>query len=420
MSNINRRLLLKSGAALLPLPFFKSIAASSNNAKASKPVTRIIFLATGWGVTADNWFPSLEKKGNWQKLPKALKPLEKFKKDFSMVRNCYNQHSKDAHKGSTFWLTGADRFAIPGRNFHNSISVDQVVAQHYGAETRFKSIRLSSGGPSNSLSWDNNGKPLTSLRSPLEFYQTLFEQPSIPVSEIRKQLQHKQSILDIFHGQTKNLSSKLNKDDNEKLAEYMQSVRDIETAITKENQWLDIPKKKPKNMPDKPDSTDAPGELKAILDLMIAAMQVDASRAFTYGLPIEPFLKYFGTGISGHNMSHYGMSENRKVISEKRDYEYVKGLAYLIEKLHSTKDENGESLFENTTVVFGSNIKTGHNLKDCTTLIIGKGANIQLGKHIVAPPKTPLCNVWLTLLQGMGIQKNSFGDSTGTLTGLQA
>lgn len=409
---------LRSGAALLPLPIFESISSNPVLGKTQSP-KRIIFLATGWGLTSENWFLPLEHKGHWKQLPKALKPLEKYKNDFSMVRNCYHKHSKDAHVGSTFWLTGANRFAIPGRNFHNTISVDQVTARHLGSETRFESIRLSAGQGVNQLSWDKNGKPLTCLRSPFEFYKTLFEEPTSSISQLKHELEHKKSILDIFQQQTFVIKKNLNKMDNEKLEEYLQSIRDVELMISKEEKWLSVPKKRPEEMPKIPSAADAPIELKSMIDLMIAAMQVDASRVFTYSLPIESFLKYFGTSISGHNMSHYGLSENRREISEKRDHEYVKGLLYLIEKLHSIRDEYGRTLFESTTVVFGSNIKTGHSLRDCTTFITGGGSGIQLGQHIIAEEKTPLCNVWLTLLQGMGLREESFGDSTDTLRELQ-
>lgn len=415
----NRRTLIKNGAALLPIPFLKSYASDKKTSN-DIPAKRIIFLATGWGVTAENWFPELSEHGPWESLPKALKPLEEFKNDFSLIRNCFHKHSKGAHEGSTFWLTGADKHAKAGRKFHNTVSVDQIIASEFGSETRFKSLQISSGASTNRLSWNVDGKPLSSLRSPMELYQKLFESSSQSYSELKAQLNHQKSLLDIFRTQTQRISQNLNKADNEKLNEYLQSIRDIEISISKEESWLTIPKKRPANMPAKPKETlDGPTQLKSTLDLMVAAMLVDACRVFTYALPITSMLRYFGTSISDHNMSHYHQSQERREISEKRDAEYIKALHYLITKLKSTKEADGSSLFDNTVVILGSNIKSGHSLKDCTTLVTGGAAGIRLGEHLVTKEKTPLCNVWLTLIQGMGVKANSFGDSTGVLEGIK-
>ena len=417
--NINRRLLLKSSAALLPLPFFNSLASNKNITKKKSP-KRIVFLATGWGVTQENWFPDLNDKGPWTKLPKAFIPLQEYKKDFSLVRNCYHKHSKNPHQGSTFWLTGADKHGIPGKTFHNTISVDQLIASQTGKYTRFKSIQISSGASTNNLAWNENGKPLSCVRSPGELYQKLFESSSLPVAELKQQLNYQKSLLDIFGSQTKSISRGLNNADKEKLGEYLQSIRDIETSIAKEERWLSVPKKRPSNMPSRPaDKLDGPTELKSTLDLILAAMQVDSSRIFTYTLPINSLLRHFGTSISEHNMSHYTQSVERREISEKRDAEYIKALHYFIKRMKSIVEEDGSTLFDNTVVVLGSNIKTNHKLRDCTTLITGGGAGIRLGEHIVAKDKTPLCNVWLTLIQGMGFSASTFGDSTGPLKELK-
>jgi hypothetical protein len=119
-------------------------------------------------------------------------------------------------------------------------------------------------------------------------------------------------------------------------------------------------------------------------------------------------------------MSHYSPGP-RMDASQARDRANSELLAGLIDKLKATKQADGSSLFDHTSVVFGSNVRNAHNLDNCPTLLTGGGAGIKLGQHVVMPdPKTPLCNVWLTLLHGVGVSPKSFGDSTGLLEPLLA
>lgn len=115
-------------------------------------------------------------------------------------------------------------------------------------------------------------------------------------------------------------------------------------------------------------------------------------------------------------MSHYhGRPGDVVESSRKRDLAQSELLAGLITKLKATKEPDGSSLFDHTTIAYGSNIRTGHSLDNCPTLITGKGAGVKLGENIVVPKNTPLCNAWLSILQGSGVAAESFGDSTGPL-----
>ena len=102
----------------------------------------MIFLGMGFGVTHEAWYPDINTPGYDYELPESLTPLSRHRKDITVFQNLEHANSKDGHSGSTFWLTGADRYAIPGQNFHNTISVDQVAAEQFGKETRYSSITL--------------------------------------------------------------------------------------------------------------------------------------------------------------------------------------------------------------------------------------------------------------------------------------
>jgi hypothetical protein len=170
-TQLNRRHFLRGTGALIALPTLESIGfhrfASGADKAIAKPPKRMVFLGFGFGVTKESWFPNVDQAGVDYNLPDGLKPLARHKADFTVVQGCSNQYSNEAHWGSTFWLTGANRFAVPGQNMSNSISADQVAAQQLGQDTRFSSIQLnstdgsSSGhGPGLSLAWDQRGKPV--------------------------------------------------------------------------------------------------------------------------------------------------------------------------------------------------------------------------------------------------------------------
>ena len=132
----------------------------------------MVFLGIGFGVTKETWYPKGEQTGAKYDLPEGLAPLARHKSDFTVVQGCSNQYTNEAHWGSTFWLTGANRYSVPGQNMANSISADQVVAQHLGQDTRFSSIQLNAAsleghGPGLSLAWDQRGKPVAGQDDPV-------------------------------------------------------------------------------------------------------------------------------------------------------------------------------------------------------------------------------------------------------------
>jgi len=383
----------------------------------------MIFLGIGWGVTRESWYPDPQKTGADYELPPGLKPLERHKSDITIVQNLQHQFSSEAHWGSTFWLTGANRYAVPGQSFHNSISADQVAADVFGEKTRFTSVQLgcekgegSGHGPGLSLAWNRQGKPVAALNNPLTAFHRLFSEDNTPIEVRQAGLRNQQSVLDAVLEDARGVARGLSHNDTGKLDEYFQSIRDIEARLSKEEQWLEVPKKSPADPLDVP-SGDIAGyeEIKVMYDLMVAAMQVDATRVFTYRQPADPLLKSLGVTFTGHNVSHYAPGP-RMEASELRDRKQSELLAYLIDKLKASKEPDGSSLFDHVSLAYGSNIQSIHYLSNCPTLVTGGGAGIRLGHHVVMPSdKTPLCNLWLTLLRGVGVDVDSHGDSTGVL-----
>ena len=166
------------------------------------------------------------------------------------------------------------------------------------------------------------------------------------------------------------------------------------------------PLPEPKNRPSGKD------EVRLMYDLIVAALQTDSTRVMTYRQPISTLLSSIGVKVLAHDMSHYHPGE-RMLASQARDRAQSELLAGLLTKLKSIKEADGSSLFDHTSLAFGSNLRSIHYLDNCTTLLAGGGSGIRLGEHHVLQKDTPLCNVWLTLLKGVGIEQERFGDSTG-------
>lgn len=424
-ANPTRRQVLRSATAAVALPFLESLG-FRRFASAATPVEvpkRIVFLGFGWGVTEESWYPDKNVPGADYELPDGLRPLARHKSDFSIVQGLRNKFSVEGHAGSTWWLTGANPYAQPGQSYCNTISADQVAANEFGRFTRFASLQLnhsegndSSGhGPGLSLAWDASGKPIGGENGPLATYHRLFSKDSMPIEHRRKLIAQKRSVLDTVLENARSVKRGLGEDDVQKLDEYFDGIRNIETRLSKDEKWMDKPR--PEAPFGEPNSSlSGRDEIKMMYELMVAAFRTDSTRVITYRQPVSSLLTSIGNKVAPHDMSHYHSTRGEKLVcSQVRDRTQSALLAGLIDQLKETREADGSRLFDNMVLTYGSNISTGHNLTNCPTLITGGGAGINLGKNIVVEKDTPLCNAWLTLLQGIGVPAQRHGDSTGVV-----
>jgi hypothetical protein len=306
----------------------------------------------------------------------------------------------------------------------NSVSADQVAAQHLGRDTRFSSIQLNSSdgsssghGPGLSLAWDQNGKPVAGFNDPVQVFHKLFSPDDLPLEQRQAAIAENRSVLDAVLTEAKRVQRGLTKTDTDKIDEYFQGIRDIETRLNKDEEWLDVPKVK-SPMAEPKSGLKGRAEIEVMYDLIVAALQTDSTRVMTYRMPGQALLSSMGFTPSAHNVSHYSPGE-RMQASQARDKAHADMLAGLIDKLKATKEVDGSSLFDHVALAFGSNISSIHYLDNCPTVLTGGGANFKLGQHLVLSKDTPLCNVWLTMLRGMGIDAERHGDSTGVVKELQ-
>jgi len=413
MPLLSRRRVLRTATTLLALPAFQSLGFRRfARAATVVPPKRMVCLGIGYGVTEETWFPKKDDIGSGYTLTEGLAPLARHKDGFTVVQGCTHAFANDAHGGSTVWLTGAG----PTK----SLSMDQVVAGQLGSDTRFESLQLNGSepgldGPGHgaglSLAWDLRGKPIAGLNSPVITFHRLFSAENVPLEQRQQMLAKKRSVLDAVLEDARSVERGLNATDADKLDEYFQGVRDIETRLAKEERWLGAAKPKTP-LPQPGEGLVGRDEVLIMYNLIVAALQTDSTRVVTYRQPIQYLLKSLGITVAAHDMSHYHPGD-RMAASQKRDRAQSEMLATLLDTLKATKEADGSSLFDHTTVVFGSTIRSIHYLENCPTLIAGGGAGITLGHNIVQPRNTPLCNVWLTLLKGTGVAIDAFGDSTG-------
>jgi len=242
---ISRRTVLKAAGTTLALPLLPSLGWRRFAAAAPGrfvPPKRMVFLSFGWGVTSETWFPDKTKTGGDWPLSDGLAPLERHKSRITVIQGLANRFSNEAHWGSTFYLTGANRYAIPGSSFSNSISADQVAAEQFGRDTRFTSLQLTSRdadqsghGPGLSLAWNRQGKPIAGIDTPLAVYERLFGDEKTPLADRQRMLKEQRSVLDAVLAQAKAIDKTLSNRDKDKLDEYFQSIREIRRWTRRES-----------------------------------------------------------------------------------------------------------------------------------------------------------------------------------------
>jgi hypothetical protein len=263
------------------------------------------------------------------------------------------------------------------------------------------------------MAWDVRGKPVGGQNGPLAAYHRLFSADNTPIEKQRALLAEKRSVLDAVLDNAQHLQKGLSTTDQRKLDEYFEGIRDIETRLAKDEQWIGVPQPRA-TLTEPKQPVSGRDEIGLMYDIIVAALQTDSTRVITYRQPVASLLTSLDIKVNPHDMSHYHGSQNEKLdASQRRDLAQSELFAGFLDRIKAASEPEGTTLFDHTTVVFGSNIRTGHELTNCPTLVAGRGAGVKLGHNLVVPKNTPLCNTWLTLLKGSGIDVASHGDSTG-------
>jgi hypothetical protein len=418
----SRRTFLRSAGVSLALPWFDAF--SSSSAKGAAPVAqpgrRMICICTPLGLHPPHFFP--EKTGKDYELTPHLEVLKEFRADYTVVSGLSHAGMSPgfAHQASVSFLTGVPGAGRPG--FRNAISMDQFAAEHIGGQTRFPSLALSGEGAG--LSWTRTGALVPVSTSPSRVFARLFldGRPDEVKAQVNR-LEDGRSILDDVRDQASNLRSGLGADDRDKLDEYITSVRDLEKRLARDEAWCKMPKPKVDVQPPKdiPSSADLIGRTRLLFDLSHLALQTDSTRLITIMLAGSTFVPPIkGVTLGHHDLSHHGKDPGKLEQLKIVEVETMKTLRDLLAKLKQTKEAGG-ALLDRTMVYLGSNLGDGssHSVKNLPVLLAGGG--FRHGQHLHFDPQNPppLCNLYVSMLQRLGIEVDKFGTGTGTLTGLE-
>ncbi len=429
---MSRRAMLRGTGACLALPFLEAMlprtafGAASSASAVARP--RMIFCYIPNGVNEDQWIPK-DAGPTWTISP-TLEGLKQFRDDFTVLTGLGHPNSKGGHFGADTWLTGANLEGTPGKDYQNSISVDQIAAELHGKQTRFPSLELSDGtgtgaaGHSATLAFDRTGTPLPAENKPERLFERLFapEGQAAREATLRRYAEHR-SILDEVLGEANSLSRRLGQTDREKLEEYLGSVRQTEERVQRLQSWVDIPKPEVSRnglrLNAVPDRHDRPVWLDVMLDLCCLAFKTDTARVVTFEWSREAG-GFGGQGEDHHELSHHNGDAERLAKLAAIDRFHVSKLARFLGQLQATREAEG-NLLDQTMVMFGSGMNNGkgggHSPKNLPLLLAG-GSKLGLrhGSHLKFEiDSTPLSNVLLTMLRAMGVKRDAFMDSSSVI-----
>jgi len=372
----SRRSFLRSASAFLALPYLDTFAEVG---KASLAQTkRMVFLGQGYGFLPE-FYPTESGRFSEIGLTDGLSPLAKHQDDISLLGNLLNLGATKPHEGSTTFLTGAYQGG------KNSISCDQVAAEFLCQDSRYSHLTLSTpetkghGNRALSMSWNEMGSPIPGLNTSLELYDKLFSAKETKEQVIRR-IQTRRSVLDSMEVNAKSITHQIAKTDQEKLDEYYQTIRQVELGLKKQLDWASTPK--PKAPFGHPETIDGESEVKLMFDMIALAFQTDQTRVASYMMPSQSVLSSMGITIPVHALSHYNISEERRENAGYRDRKCMELYGYLLDQLKEKKDLNGQSVYDNSIVSYGTNIRSSHGLKGFPVFLSGGGIkNLRRSAH---------------------------------------
>ncbi len=438
--SLPRRTFLRGVGTAIALPFLDSMVPAFASEAAGKAPVRMAFVYVPNGIDMRHWSPDYE--GPLTTLPNTLKPLEPYKNDITLLGNLTHNNGRALLDGAGdhgrccgAYLTGVQprKTAV---DIKAGISCDQIVANKIGSQTRFPSLEIGledarqagdcdsgySCAYTNNLAWRSETQPLPPILDPRALFERLFGNGVVLTPEAReRQNRYRRSILDFVTGDTQKLQGDLGPTDKRKLDEYLSSIREIERQLQraeKDNAQIDPKMDKPYGIP-----ADFAEHFKLMTDMITVAFQADMTRVVTFLVTREGTSRAYreiGIADGHHPLTHH---RNDPAMMDKvaqiNSY-HMKQFAGWVEKLKSSKEGNS-NLLDNSMIVYGAGLADGnrHSHEDLPTLIAGRGGNfIKSGRRIVYRKETPMSNLFLTMMDRMGVNAEHFGDATGRLNGL--
>lgn len=423
---------------MMSLPFLETFAGSAKAAAVKAPL-RAAWLYVPNGVNVNEWFPTGE--GTGYQLSTSLKELERHRNDFMIVSglaqdfaNSHGNGGGDHARATATFLTGCMPKKTAGADIQLGVSVDQIAAQKIGHLTRLPSLELSADGQRSAgrcdsgyscayqynLAWKNETMPMAPEMDPRLVFERLFgygASGALGEAGARRQRLQK-SILDTVMDEAKKLQGKVSGSDKRKLDEYFESVRDIEMRIERSEKFAtQMPKdfKVPEGIPESYEK-----HIRVMFDLMALAFQTDTTRIATFMLAHDGSNRSFpdiGVPDAHHGISHHQRDPEKLAKLGKIDRFYLRQFAYFMDKLKGIKEGEG-CVLDNSMIVWGGGIgdPDRHNHDNLPIVVAGRaGGTWTPGKRVMLPGETPMTNLYVSMLERMGVRAETVGDSTGKL-----
>jgi len=425
---LNRRTFLKGAGVAVALPFLEAMTPNAYGAgKAStKPPIRMVVLMNSLSLIPKHFFPKTAGY-DYENTP-YLNFFKAHRKNMTIMSGVSLPDVASGHGALPCFLTGAPHPGSPG--FRNSISLDVLAAEHIGEFTRipFMPIMIapSNGGAERGepMSFTAAGVPIPGETKASKLFTRMFLQGDKRAVQAQiTRLKEEQSILDMLVERTKKLNPKISKADRAKLDQYFQSIRELERRMVNIQEWEKKPKPKtdakmPKDMTT---FTNGVEQHKVIFDVMKLALTSDSTRIISLGIHMGSTRQDIdGVEDGTHPLSHHGKDPDKlkqlRIVEELQ----LKEIARFMDDLQGTKEQGG-SLMDNTMVMFGSNMGDGNTHSNVNLPTFLAGGGFKHGKHLAFDTKNnyPLTNLYVSMLQRMGINLDKFSSSTGTMKGLE-
>ncbi len=422
---INRRRFLRGAGVTLALPLLESARPAFARENDSQTPQRMLLISNNLGVLPKQFVP--EQTGRDYGLSPYLADLAEFRDDFTVISGLSHPDVEGGHSTENCFLTAVRGPTRSG--FRNTISLDQFAAERLGPVTRFLTLNLGVNidKANRSLSWTRDGVLLPAEDSAPALFRRMFVQGDrAAVQRQLHQLDERGSILDTLLDDTRQFRSRLGRDDQSRLDQYLTSVREIEQRLDVARQWELRPKPTTHQQP--PDDIRDQKLFFEKFDLMLSmarlALESDSTRIVTlmvdaFATPVFKLHPDQNTTDGYHNLSHHGQSESKVQQLIDADHQQMTLLGKLFGQLAETR-EGEDRLLDRTMILFGSNMGDANTHDNSNLPILLAGGGFRHGQHLAfrRDHNKPLCNLFVTMLQRLGIEADTFGSSTGTLNGM--
>ncbi|MCG8652700.1 MAG: DUF1552 domain-containing protein [Pirellulales bacterium] len=416
---LNRRTVLRGSGVALSLPWLSAMqeAFAASDSKAASP-KRFVAMTLGLGLVADNLFP--QQDGRDYEASLYLKSLQDIRERVTVVSGVSHPGVKGGHRAEASILT-ASPMGTSGRA-KNTISVDQLMAKHLGGETRIPSLVLSTGG-SSSPCYTENGAMIPPEDRASRLFARLFVDDS--PRERKKQTQRVRqgrSIMDLVSEDARSLQRELGTGDRDRLDAFFTSVRQLERRMAESEKWAQRPKPQvDAKMPvDISNPSDLIGRQKMMCDIIQLALQTDSTRFITLHIPgAGGVIPIEGVQQGYHNLSHHGLDETKLAQLALVETELVGQWGDFVRNLGES-EEADRSLLDQTAVLMTSNLGNASNHDNRNMPVLLAGGNFRHGQHLAFDRRNnyPLPNLYVSVLQEVGMPVDRFASSTGTMNGL--